>query len=709
MDGRRWNESAPHPIAPVTRRNFLYSAGAFGLLAGLDRLAPPFARPWLRAGDGTAESERRLGGTPRGEFDLTIDETRFGFGGRRATATTINGTIPGPLLRFREGEDVVIRVTNRLDEDTSIHWHGVLVPNGMDGVPDVNFPGIRPGETFTYRFPIRQYGTYWYHSHSGLQEQTGHYGPLIIDPAEPEPYTYDREYVVMLSDWTFEDPYRVLDKLKKQANYYNLHRRTVGDLFRDAKRFGWRAALRDRAMWAGMRMDPTDISDVTGATYTFLMNGRPPHQWVGLFRPSERVRLRFINAGAGTLFDVRIPGLEMQVVQVSGQDVQPVVTDEFRIAIAETYDVIVQPRDDSAYTIFAEAIDRSGYAMGTLTTRVGMNAPVPALRHPPVLTMADMGMAMDMAGIDMPGMDMPGMNMPGHQMPGMGGDTAGMKMGRDTSAMRGMPMPAPDTAARDTTTMPGHDMRNMPAPPAESARADTSGMKGMPGMPGHAMPATPLPKLSVGTVPTGETVRLPDGSLVRTTGLSAPGSLPATVDHQGDKHGSGNSAVPMQTGSRLHEPGPGLGADGWRVLLYTQLRSIKPFPEYGPPEREIELHLTGNMERFMWSINGIRFSDVKEPIRVRLGERFRLTMVNDTMMQHPMHLHGMWMHLENGTDQDIPRVHTINLKPAERVSVLVQPDEVGPWAFHCHILNHMEVGMFRVVEVVGPASAAAGQ
>ena len=696
MAGDPVKEAGSLSSVPVTRRSFLYSAGALGLLAGLDRLAPPYAHPRFPTEGALAPPGRRQIVARRGEIDLTIDETSFGFGGRAGTATTINGTIPGPLLRFREGEDVVIRVTNRLGEDTSIHWHGVLVPNGMDGVPDVNFPGIRPGETFTYRFPIRQYGTYWYHSHSGFQEQTGHYGPLIIDPAESEPYTYDREYVVMLSDWTFEDPYRVLDKLKKQANYYNFHRRTIGDFLRDAKRWGLRAAIRDRAMWAGMRMDPTDISDVTGATYTFLMNGRPPHEWVGLFRPGERVRLRFINAGAGTLFDVRIPGLEMQVVQVSGQDVQPVVTDEFRIAIAETYDVIVQPRDDTAYTVFAEAVDRSGCAMGTLTPRLGMNAPVPALRHPPVLTMADMGMAMDM-----PGMDMPGMNMPGHQMPGMEvrGDTAAMRMPADTAATPQMNPPPRDTTAM---RMPGHEMHNMPMPPADSARADTSGMRRMPG---HAMPVTELPRLSIGTAPTGDTVRLPDGSVVRATGLSAPGALPATVDHGHVEHGSGNSAVPMQTRSRLQEAGPGLGADGWRVLLYTQLRSVKPFPAYGPPEREIELHLTGNMERFMWSINGIKFSDVKEPIRVRLGERFRLTIVNDTMMQHPMHLHGMWMHLENGTEQDIPRVHTINLKPAERVSALVQPDEVGPWAFHCHILNHMEMGMFRVFEVVDPARA----
>ena len=369
---------------PVSRRSFLHVAGGALLVTNLDRLMPSYARritervvtPLARAPSRAAEQV----------IDLAIRETMVGIGDRRASATTINGTIPGPLLRFQEGSEVVLRVANGLREDTSIHWHGLIVPNAMDGVPGVNFPGIRVGETFTYRFPLHQYGTYWYHSHSGLQEQTGIYGPLIIDPLEPEPFQYEREFVVVLSDWSFENPYTVLDKLKKKANYYQNQKQTVGDFFRNVDARGWRAAIRDRAEWARMRMSPVDLSDITGATYTYLINGQPPGaNWTALFKPGERVRLRFINAGAGSHFDVRIPGLEMTVVQVSGQHIQPVSTDEFRIGIAETFDVIVQPSADRAYTIFAESTDRSGFARGTLTPRAGMAAAVPGRRPRPLL------------------------------------------------------------------------------------------------------------------------------------------------------------------------------------------------------------------------------------------------------------------------------------------------------------------------------------
>ncbi|MDP1857995.1 MAG: copper resistance system multicopper oxidase, partial [Gemmatimonadaceae bacterium] len=629
----------------VSRRRFLRTAGAFGALAGLQRLTPAYARS-----SGPASTRWLSSQSPRAvtdAIDLLIRETPIGFGSRSATATTINGTVPGPLLRFREGEDYVLRVTNELMEDTSIHWHGLIVPNAMDGVPGVTFPGIRPRETFTYRLPIRQYGTYWYHSHSGLQEQTGHYGPIIIDPAEPEPFTYDREYVVMLSDWTFEDPYQVLDHLKKQSSYYNFQRRTVPDFFRDVGRRGLSATLKERLAWGRMRMSPTDIADVTGATYTYLMNGIPPaSNWTGLFRPGERIRLRFINAGGGTYFDVRIPGLEMTVVAVSGQYVKPVVTDEIRMEIAQTYDVIVQPTEAHAYTIFAESMDRSGYTRGTLAPRVGMAAPVPMRRPRPTLLMDDMGMAMEgMSGMDMKGDS--AVAVPGNE-------------GHDMSGMDKSAKSAADTAAAD---MAGHDMSGM----QQSATAP----------------------LALGK-----------------NGLRAPGTLPEPVAHGPRKHGPGSSSTPELTRSRLNEPGSGLGKDGWRVLLYTDLRALKPNPDaLRPPEREVEFHLTGNMERYMWSIDGVKFSDFKETIRFGLGERIRMTMVNDTMMSHPMHLHGMWMDLENGAGAEIPRVHTINVKPAERVSVLVTPNDPGPWAFHCHILFHMEMGMFRVVEVSPPTVA----
>ena len=482
--------------SPVSRRRFLHAAGAFGAIAGLERLAPAYARsPAGTAPDATHSLVREGTLAARERVELVIDRTPFGFGGRRAAATTINGSIPGPLLRFREGEHASIRVTNRLREDTSIHWHGLLVPNAMDGVPGVNFPGIHPGQTFLYEFPLRQYGTYWYHSHSGFQEQLGHYGPLIIDPLEPEPFQYDREYVVMLSDWSFEDPYKILDNLKKQSAYYNFQRRTLGDFFRDVDRMGLRATISDRLEWGKMRMSPIDISDVTGSTYTYLMNGLPAAaNWTGLFRPGERVRLRFINAGAGTYFDVRIPGLEMTVVQASGQHVRPVPTDEFRIEIAQTLDVIVQPTEDQAYTIFAESMDRSGYTRGTLAPRSGMSAEIPRRRPRPTLTMMDMGMAMGVEGHG--GMSMPGMEHPDAE--------SSQKNASDTV----------DTASNIAATA---------QKPAASA-----------GAAGHDMAA-----MSTATAGSrGFEGQLRDGTIVRTTDLRAPGTIPEPVMQRRWKRGA---------------------------------------------------------------------------------------------------------------------------------------------------------------------------
>lgn len=566
-------------------------------------------------------------------YELEIAETPISVAGRKAAALTINGTVPGPLLHFHEGQESVIRVTNRLDEDTSLHWHGILLPPEMDGVPGVSFPGILPGQTFEYRFPMRQYGTYWYHSHSGLQEQLGHYGPLIIHPAEGYPYDFDREYTIVLSDWTFENPYTVLAKLKKQGNYYNRQRLTVIDFFKDVVDHGLWSTVRNRLMWAEMRMDPTDISDVTGATYTYLLNGLAPKtNWTGLFQPGERVLLHIVNASAATFFDVRIPDLPMTVVQANGQYVEPVETDEFRMAVAETYDVVIRPPDERAYTFFAEAMDRSGYARGTLAPHDGMSGPVPDRRERPVLTMADMGMVHD----GMEGLDHGEMTM------------------------------------------------KQPADPAANHPHDHDGQVAME-MPSDTM--TGGPEFAI-------------AGNVRTAGLQPPGTLPEAIPHEPDEHGPGNAAAPDVVRSRLHEPGIGLGDDGWRVLTYAQLRALHPEPRRAP-DREIELHLTGNMERFMWSINGIAFTD-SELIPFEYGERIRLTMVNDTMMSHPMHLHGMWMELENGQGEHIPRVHTIDVKPAERISLLVTADAPGMWAFHCHILYHMDVGMFRVVKVSEP-------
>ncbi len=630
----------------LNRRHFLRAGAALGALAGLDALLPRYARA---GGDLAARSPEVLDGSA-GPLDLTIGRVSVPIGDRMGHATTINGTLPGPILRFKEGDEAVIRVTNTLDEDTSIHWHGILLPFDMDGVPQVSFPGIRPGETFEYRYPVEQYGSYWYHSHSGFQEQLGQYGALVIDPEEPEPFEYDRDYVVILSDWTFEDPHRIMARLKKRPDYYNRQKRTLFDFFRDAGERGVGAAVEDRLMWGGMRMNPTDISDMTGATYTYLMNGMAPGQnWTGLFQPGERVRLRLINASAASFFDVRIPGLPMTVVQADGQHVKPVETDELRLSIAETFDVIVEPREDRAYSLFAEAMDRSGYALGTLAPREGMRADVPPRRERPLLTMADMGM--DHEGHD------------------MGGGAA------DEHAAHDMPAADPDPHA-------GHDM--------PAADPDPHA--------GHDMPA-PVPDPHAGHDMQG---------MEAGAGLRAPGTVPPMVAHGPDSHGPANASVPDQVMSRLHEPGVGLGNDGWRVLTYADLESPHPAHHLAPPEREIELHLTGNMERFMWSIDGKTFSEV-EPIRLRLGERVRITMVNDTMMNHPMHLHGMWMELENGKGTAIPRQHTINVQPAEKLSVLVTADAPGPWAFHCHVLYHMDAGMFRVVEVGEDGHAPHGE
>ncbi|MBI2798698.1 MAG: copper resistance system multicopper oxidase [Gammaproteobacteria bacterium] len=616
----------------INRRRFVHASVTLGLLAGLHRIAPAYAV------EPSGLKASSVGDSEANGIDLLVREETLQFGERRGAAVTINGTVPGPLVRLREGRDAILRVTNGLEEDTSIHWHGLLLPPGMDGVPGVSFAGIKAGETFTYRFPVRQNGTYWYHSHSAGQEQAGHYGPLIIDAAEPEPFHYDREHVVVLSDWTSENPMRVMARLKRRQNYYNFQRRTVGTFFDDVASNGFKATVTDRLEWGRMRMDPSDISDVSGFTYTFLMNGfAPESNWTALFQPGERVRLRFINAGAATYFDLRIPGLSMTVVAVDGQHVQPVTVDEIRIAIAETYDVIVAPKEEHAYTIFAEAMDRSGFARGTLATAQGMSAPLPPRRQRVVATMADMGMG-DMAG-----------------MKGMSGSEG--KKGGDATNMAGMKMPA--------TTMQAMD----PTPPATDAMSAMPGMK----MPGVKIDAAPMAD-----------------SMTK----SAP------VKHGPDTHGPGNSAVPMETKSRLDEPGTGLEATGTRVLLYSDLRSLRPSEDLRPPGREIELHLTGNMERYMWGFDGKKFSEA-EPIKFYYGERVRLTLVNDTMMNHPIHLHGMFMELDTGAGPFKPKKHTVNVKPAERLSLDITADALGNWAFHCHVLYHMEMGMFRVVSVIG--------
>jgi len=504
------------------------------------------ALPLLRARPGWAldvANETGAAALTGPKIDLRVSTLPFGPPGKRRRAVAVNGSVPGPLLRWREGDDVELNVTNALDEPTSIHWHGILVPNAMDGVPGVTFDGIAPGATFTYRFRVKQTGTYWYHSHSGLQEQLGHYGPIVIEPAGGAAMRCDRDYVVMLSDWTAEDPNRVFARLKHSSNAYNYQQRTLGDWLAAARA----GALAEQKMWARMRMDPTDLADVTGATYAYLVNGRAPSErWTGLFSPNERVKLRFINASAMTIFNVRIPALAMTVVAADGLAVKPIETDEIQIGIAETYDVIVTP-GEGAYTVMAESIDRSGFGCATLATRLGMTADVPALRPRPLLTMRDMGMA---------------------------------------------------------------------------------------------------------------------------------GATP-----------------------RLSERGVGLADEPHRVLVYTDLESAEPNPDVRAPTRELTLHLTGNMARYMWSFDGVKSSEVEGPIPFAHGERLRLTLVNDTMMSHPIHLHGMFFDVVTAEHAHKPRKHTIVLKPAERMSLDVTADALGEWALHCHMLYHMHAGMMRVVSV----------
>jgi len=628
----------------ITRRRFVQgvAAGAVAAGFGLWRL-PELARA------GTAPAPSLSGNA----FDLTIEQVPVNFTGRRSVATAVNGLVPGPTLRWREGDTVTISVTNHLKEFTSIHWHGIRAPSDMDGVPGLSFPGIAPGQRFVYQFPIRQQGTYWYHSHSRFQEQTGHYGSLIVDPSGEDLIKYDREYVIVFSDWTDQDPATIFSNLKHQSDYYNFHSRTLGTFWSDINREGPAAAISDRLTWGRMNMSPTDILDVSGNTYTYLINGHPPGaNWTALYRPQERVRLRFINASSMSIFDVRIPDLPMTVVQTDGNDVEPVTVDEFRIAVAETYDVIVQPEEESAFTIFAQSEDRTGYARATLAPRAGMAAAVPPMDPRPMLTMVDMGMGM--SGANMAGVN----NMGGMPTPNSGQSAEGM-----TDAA-GMAKPA---------EIKGASAGEMTTPSASMKSTDTGYSSETPGQPGpHARIYLPPPIAASGIAAQAKQVRIRGGP---------------EVDN-----------IAMMPTERLSDPGIGLNNNGRRVLTYADLRARYRGTDPRPPDREIELHLTGNMERFMWGFDGKKFSEA-EPIHLNLGERVRFVLINDTMMAHPIHLHGLWSELENGHGEFRPYKHTINVKPGEKLSYLVTADTPGRWAYHCHLIYHMEAGMFRVVVV----------
>jgi FtsP/CotA-like multicopper oxidase with cupredoxin domain len=552
----------------ISRRQFVHGVGGALALASGGRGARGYdaPRPAVLRGQ---------------EFDLEIGSIPVNFTGRPRLATAVNGAVPAPLLLWREGDLIRVRVHNRLAARTSIHWHGLLLPANMDGVPGLSFDGIDAGATFTYEFRAQQSGTYWYHSHSRFQEQTGLYGPIIIAPARGERYTVERDYVILLSDWTDEDPEHIYATLKRDSEYFNFARRTAPDFFAAARARGWRRAFAEQRTWGEARMDPTDLVDVSGYTYTYLMNGvTPAGNWSAEFERGERIKLRFINGSAMSFFDVRIPGLPLMVVAADGQDVEAVSVDEFRIGAGEVYDVIVQPPQDEAYTIFAQSMDASGYARGTLAPRAGMHAPVPALAPRPQLSMADMGMGDDMAA-----------------MPGMA-----QKEQLHAASV-------------------GVDMR----------------------------------------------VSAPDDNLA--------------------------------------DPGVGLRGNGRRVLTYADLHTLGGPLDVRAPQREIELHLTGHMQRFMWSFDGRKFSEAPA-IEFRHGERLRIVLVNDSMMIHPIHLHGMWSEIESAPGAFQVRKHTVLVRPAQKLRYCVSALASGRWAFHCHLLYHMEAGMFREVTVAAVDAAS---
>lgn len=602
----------------LNRRNFLQFSGGIATSFILHQILPASAQNINPHGDLQGDV-----------IDLVVAETKINLNGSSAMGKLVNSSLPSPTIRLKEGQNVTINVTNNLNEDTSIHWHGLILPASMDGVPGISFRGIKPKETFTYKFPVNQSGTYWYHSHSNMQEALGIYGAIIIDPLEPEPYDYNRDYVIILSDWSFENPHAILANLKKLPTYYNYQRRTVANLAEDGQ-------------WQQMRMEASDIADVTGATYTYLMNGKTSNNnWTGIFNKGEKVRLRLINASAMTFFDVRIPNLPMTVIQADGQNVQPVTVDEIRIGVGETYDVIVKPDSQEAYTIFAESLDRSGSVRGTLAIKEGLSAEIPARRERPLRTMDDMGMDHNAHS--------------GH-------NNQSSSSSQDHSNHN-------SSSSNHSSSMDhsnhNHDMSNMSHD--DHNNHATSNM---------------------------------DHSNHSNHDRSEKETLDFSWQPRGeDNNGIGNAATPMMVKNRLNEAGVGLENVKHRVLVYTDLKSVKPLKNRRKPDREITLYLTGNMERYMWSFNGKKYSEEKE-INFYYGERLKLTFINDTMMEHPIHLHGMWMELVNGNGDYQPRKHTIIVKPAEKLSTEIDVDAKGKWAFHCHLMYHMDVGMFRTINVI---------
>ena len=657
-------------LSTLDRRSFLRGAGFAGGTAALAAWLPAWAQP---VSEGLTVPIPTVSGT---DITLKIARQTMTIDGRRSAAIGINGTVPAPLIRLREGQTVRLNVINDLDEDSSIHWHGLLVPPQHDGVPGVSFPGIKPRSSYLYEFPVRQNGTYWYHSHSGLQEQLGHYGPIVIDPAGADPVQSDREHVIVLSDHSQLSPEAIFRRMKVDPGHFNFQRQTLAGLLA-----GKDQRLKDRVDWGAMRMDPTDVSDATGAAYTYLVNGHGPFDnWTALFTPGQRVRLRFINASAMTTFNVRIPGLRLTIVQADGQNVMPIEVDEFQIGVAETYDAIVTPSEDKAFTLVGEAIDRSGMARATLAPRAGMTAPVPPLRKRPITTMKDMGM--DMSGMQgMEGMDMSGGMNSSRGVDPTAEKNASGRLASGVAAGAAIQSTKPQMAGMDHNTMGAMDHSSMgqgSVTGMDHAAMGHGAMAGSQPMAGHDMGSTDM------------------GAMNMRDFSNAPQV----------KRGPGVQTISPMPMDRTGEPGQGLEDVGHKVLVYKDLMALDRNPDVRAPSRSIDIHLTGNMERFMWSFDGEKMSDVHEPIPFIEGERVRVNLINDSMMGHPIHIHGHFFELVTGHGDHGPRKHTVIVQPGGKVTWDFTADAVGDCAFHCHLLYHMHAGMMRIVSVRPKGEAA---
>jgi len=657
-------------LSTLDRRSFLRGAGFAGGTAALAAWLPAWAQP---VSEGLTVPIPTVSGT---DITLKIARQTMTIDGRRSAAIGINGTVPAPLIRLREGQTVRLNVINDLDEDSSIHWHGLLVPPQHDGVPGVSFPGIKPRSSYLYEFPVRQNGTYWYHSHSGLQEQLGHYGPIVIDPAGADPVQSDREHVIVLSDHSQLSPEAIFRRMKVDPGHFNFQRQTLAGLLADKDQ-----RLKDRVDWGAMRMDPTDVSDATGAAYTYLVNGHGPFDnWTALFTPGQRVRLRFINASAMTTFNVRIPGLRLTIVQADGQNVMPIEVDEFQIGVAETYDAIVTPSEDKAFTLVGEAIGRSGMARATLAPRAGMTAPVPPLRKRPIATMKDMGM--DMSGMQgMEGMDMSGGMNSSRGVDPTAEKNASGRLASGVAAGAAIQSTMPQMAGMDHNTMGAMDHSSM-------GQGSVTGMDHAAMGHGAMAGSQPMAVHDMGSMDMGA-MNIRDFS-------NAPQV----------KRGPGVQTISPMPMDRTGEPGQGLEDVGHKVLVYKDLMALDRNPDVRAPSRSIDIHLTGNMERFMWSFDGEKMSDVHEPIPFIEGERVRVNLINDSMMGHPIHIHGHFFELVTGHGDHGPRKHTVIVQPGGKVTWDFTADAVGDWAFHCHLLYHMHAGMMRIVSVRPKGEAA---